>query len=78
LSVGHAIASTGTSTGKMATLNMTLINTEDSTVKLAVKYGTPASTTGGFGLPQALDSTSWETQSSRLLPHHGCAGAGRH
>ena len=51
---------------------------EDSTVKLAVKYGTPASTTGGFGLPQALDSTSWETQSSRLLPHHGCARAGRH
>ena len=64
---GHATSNYGTSTqtDKMATLNMTLINNEettwakDSTVTLAVKYASVESA-GSFGLPQAFTSASWD------------------
>jgi hypothetical protein len=67
VAIGHALADSGTSdtTHKMNTLNMTLIDNEettwvkDSTITLAVKYASVESA-GSFGLPQAFTSASWD------------------
>jgi hypothetical protein len=67
VAIGHALADSGASdtTHKMNTLNMTLIDNEettwakDSTITLAVKYASVESA-GSFGLPQSFNSTSWD------------------
>ena len=67
VAIGHALADSGASdtTHKMNTLDITLIDneettwTKDSTITLAVKYASVESA-GSFGLPQAFTAASWD------------------